>query len=220
MTNDYPPYQYYDENKVLIGWDYDTINNICALINCKPTFVETSWDGMLIAIAEGQFNLGASGITYTAERAKSVDFTQFFQTYDETLLVRENETRFTTSAELKALPKFKVGTQLATTNELSVQNIFGADNVASYENMPAAILALENDDVDAVQIDRPAAEGYIKAQGGIRTLAESLSGVQGLSFPMTKGSDLVYPFNAAISALRASGRWDEVFNKWFTSEQP
>lgn len=131
MTNDYPPYQYYDENKVLIGWDYDTINDICALINCKPTFVETSWDGMLIASADGQFNLGAGGITYTAERAESVDFSQLFQTYDETLLVRENETRFTTSAELKAFPKFKVGTQLATTNELSAQNIFGADNAAS-----------------------------------------------------------------------------------------
>ncbi|MEP6986881.1 MAG: transporter substrate-binding domain-containing protein [Chloroflexota bacterium] len=215
MTNDYPPYQYYNDKKELIGWDYDTINDICALINCKPKFIETSWDGMLIAIAGGQFDVGAGGITYTAERAKSVDFTQLFQTYDETLLVRANETRFTTSAELKTLPKFRIGTQLATTNEISAQNIFGKDNVASYENMPAAILALQNNDVDAVQIDRPAAEGYIKAQGGIKTLAESLSGIEGLAFPMTKGSDLVAPFNAAISALQASGRWDDVFKKWF-----
>ena len=219
MTNDYPPYQYYDPNKVLVGWDYDTINDICALINCKPKFVETSWDGMLIAISNGEFNVGAGGITYTAERAKSVDFTQLFQTYDETLLIRDSETRFSTSAELKALAKFKVGTQLATTNEISAQNIFGEANVASYENMPAAILALKNDDVDAVQIDRPAAEGYIKAEGGIKTIEESLSGIQGLAFPMTKGSDLVHPFNAAISALEASGRWDEVYKKWFTTAQ-
>ncbi len=215
MTNDYPPYQYYDENKNLIGWDYDTINDICALINCKPKFIETSWDGMLLAISNGEFNLGAGGITYTAERAKSVDFTQLFQTYDETLLIRSDDKRFTTSAELKALGKFKVGTQLGTTNEISAQNIFGAENVASFDNMPAAILALQNDDVDAVEIDRPAAEGYIKTTEGIKTIEESLTGIQGLSFPMTKGSDLVYPFNAAISALEASGRWDEVFDKWF-----
>ncbi len=215
MTNDYPPYQYYDENKVLIGWDYDTINDICALINCKPTFIETSWDGMLIAISNGEFNLGAGGITYTAERAKSVDFTQLFQTYDETLLIRADETRFTNSTELKALKGFKVGTQLATTNEISAQNIFGADHVSSYETMPAAILALQNDDLDAVQIDRPAADGYIKTTPGIKTIAESLSGIQGLAFPMTKGSDLIAPFNAAISALEASGRWDDIYNKWF-----
>jgi polar amino acid transport system substrate-binding protein len=215
MTNDYPPYQYYDENKNLIGWDYDTINDICALINCKPKFIETSWDGMMLAISNGEFDVGAGGITYTEERAKSVDFTQLFQTYDETLLVRSDETRFTTSAELIALGEFKVGTQLGTTNEISAQNIFGAENVASFDNMPAAILALQNDDVDAVEIDRPPAEGYIKTTEGIKTIEESLTGIQGLSFPMTKGSDLVYPFNAAISALQASGRWDEVFDKWF-----
>ena len=56
MTNDYPPYQYYGDNKQLIGWDYDTINDICALLNCKPKFIETSWDGMLhqLNVADGE----------------------------------------------------------------------------------------------------------------------------------------------------------------------
>lgn len=215
MTNDYPPYQYYDENKVLIGWDYDTIRDICALINCTPTFVETTWDGMLIAIANGEFDVGAGGITYTAERDESVDFTQLFQTYDETLLVRENEDRFTTADELKEIADFKVGTLIATTNEITAQNLFGEDKVSSYDSFPAAILALKNDDVDAVVIDRPAAEGYIETEGGLKTVDERLIGIEGISFAMTPGSDLVNPFNAAISALQASGRWDEVYNQWF-----
>ncbi len=215
MTNDYPPYQYYDDNKELIGWDYDTIRDICTLINCTPVFVETTWDGMLIAIANGEFNLGAGGITYTAERDEAVDFTQLFQSYDQTLLVREDETRFASAEELKALGEFKVGTQVATTNELTAQNLFGTENVSSYETMPAAILALKNDDIDAVVIDRPPANGYIKEQGGLKTVDEQLAGIEGLSFPMTPGSDLVYPFNAAMSALQASGRWDEIYEKWF-----
>lgn len=215
MTNDYPPYQFYDENKELVGWEYDTIRDICSLINCTPVFVETSWDGMLIAIANGEFDVGAGGITYTADRDESVDFTQLFQTYDQTLLVRENEDRFSTAEGLKALPEFKVGTQVATTNEITAQNIFGEAAVSSYETFPAAILALRNDDVDAVVIDRPAALGYIAAEGGLKTVDEKLAGIEGISFPMSPGSDLVYPFNAAISALQASGRWDELYEKWF-----
>ncbi len=35
--------------------------------------------------------MGAGGITYTAERDETVDFTQLFQTYDQTMLVREGE---------------------------------------------------------------------------------------------------------------------------------
>lgn len=218
MTNDYPPYQYYDDNGNLVGWDYDTIRDICTLLNCTPTFVETSWDGMLIAISQGEFDVGAGGITYTEDRAETVDFTQLFQTYDEALLVREGEDRFSTSAELIALADFQVGTQLGTTNEISAGNIFGVDHVTAYENMPAAITALQNDDVDAVVIDRPAARGYIETQGGLELLPESLTGIQGLSFPMTPGSDLVAPFNAAMSALQASGRWDAVFEKWFSEQ--
>jgi polar amino acid transport system substrate-binding protein len=215
MTNDYPPYQSYDENKVLVGWDYDTIRDICTLINCTPTFVETSWDGMLIAIGNGEFDVGAGGITYTAERDQTLDFTQLFQTYDQTLLVRDNEDRFSTVEELAGLEDFKVGTQLGTTNEITATSLFGAEHVLPYETFPVAVTALLNDDVDAVVIDRPAANGYIETQGGMKTLPESLAGIEGISFPMTPGSDLIAPFNAAISALQASGRWDEVYTKWF-----
>ncbi len=215
MTNDYPPYQYYDESNELIGWDYDAIRDICQLINCVPNFVETSWEGELIAIAAGEFDVGTGGITYTPERDETVDFTQLFQTYDQTLLVRENENRFATAEELLAIPDFKVGTQLGTTNEITATNLFGADHVVPYETFPVAITALQNDDIDAVVIDRPAAQGYIDAQGGMFTFPESLAGIEGISFPMTPGSDLVAPFNAAISALQASGRWDEIYEKWF-----
>src|SRR6185436_13733478 len=136
MTNDYPLYQSYDENKVLIGWDYDTVRDICTLINCTPTFVETSWDGMLIAIGNGEFDVGAGGITYTADRDQTLDFTQLFQTYDETLLVREGENRFTSADELKALGDFKIGTLLGSSNEITSDNLFGADHVLPYQSFP------------------------------------------------------------------------------------
>ena len=73
------------------------------------------------------------------------------------------------------------------------------------------------DDVDAVVVDRPAAEGYIETQGGLVTVEESLSGIQGLAFAYPSDSDLVLPINAAMSALQASGKWDEIYAKWFES---
>ena len=106
VENAYPPYNYYPEgSKEAVGWDYDTFVAICQLLNCVPKFEETTWDGMLLAIANGQYDVAADGITYTAERDKTVDFSQLYQSYDETLLVRDGETRFTTSEELKKLPK-------------------------------------------------------------------------------------------------------------------
>lgn len=219
VENAYPPYNFLDESNQPVGWDYDTFNAICQLLNCKPVFVESAWDGMLVAIANGEYDVAADGITYTAERDQTVDFSQLYQAYDETLLVREGEDRFTNSAELKALSDYLVGTQVGTTNEITAHNIFGQESVRSFDTFGAAIEALLNDDVDAVVVDRPAAEGYIETQGGLVTLDESLSGVQGLAFAFPPGSDLVYPVNAAMSALQASGTWDEIFKKWFESSE-
>ncbi|NWG15977.1 MAG: transporter substrate-binding domain-containing protein [Chloroflexi bacterium] len=218
IENAYPPYNFINEQGEGVGWDYDTLNDICLLLNCKPVFIQTTWDSMLIAVANGEFDVAADGITYTKERDESVDFSMLYQAYDETLLVREDEDRFTTVEELKALPDYLVATQIGTTNEITARELFDPERVQSYDVFGAAIEALLNEDVDAVVVDRPAAEGYIAERGAMKTLAESLSGIQGLAFAFPPGSDLVHPFNAAMAALMASGRWDEVYIKWFETE--
>ncbi|MBI5669857.1 MAG: amino acid ABC transporter substrate-binding protein [Chloroflexi bacterium] len=219
VENAYPPYNFINEDGEAVGWDYDTFRDICHLLNCKPVFVQTTWDGMLAAIGRGEFDVAADGITYTKERDETVDFSQLYQAYDETLLVRADETRFSTVEELLALPDYRVATQIGTTNEITAHEIFGVDNVQSYDVFGAAIEALLNDDVDAVVVDRPAAEGWIEERSGaMKTLPESLAGLEGLAFAFPPGSDLVKPINAAMSALEASGRWEEVYAKWFASE--
>ncbi len=214
VENAYPPYNAIVDGKA-VGWDYDTFDAICKLLNCVPKYEEVAWDGMLLGIANGQYDVAADGITYTAERDKTVDFSQLYQAYDETLLIRDNDTRFKTSAELKGLSGYLVATQIGTTNEITAKAIFGEANVKSFDTFGAAIEALKNDDVDAVVVDRPAAEGYIEAQGGLKTLDESLNGIEGLAFAFPPGSKLVNPVNAAMSALQASGAWDEIYKKWF-----
>ncbi len=219
IENAYPPYNYIDTDNVAKGWDYDTFTQMCKLLNCTPVFKQMAWDGMLIAVGNGDVDVAADGITYTPERAESVDFSSLYQSYDETLLVRADETRFSDSAGLKALPDYLVATQLGTTNEITAHNLFGETKTKSFGEFGAAVQALLNKDVDAVVVDRPAAEGYITTQGGMKTLAESLNGVEGLAFPFPKGSDLVAPFNDAMAAMQADGTWDDVFQKWFDAPQ-
>lgn len=216
VENAYPPYNFINEQGEAVGWDYDTFRDICQLLNCEPVFVETTWDGMLAAIGRGEFDIAADGITYTAERDQSVDFSQLYQAYDETLLIRSDETRFATVEELLALPDYRVATQIGTTNEITAHELFGVDQVQSYDVFGAAIEALLNNDVDAVVVDRPAAEGWIEERSDLmKTLSESLAGIEGLAFAFPTGSELVKPVNAAMSALEASGRWDEIYAKWF-----
>ena len=92
-----------------------------------PVFQQMAWDGMLLAVSQGQVDVAADGITYTDERAQTVDFSSLYQSYDETLLVRADEDRFTNADELKAIPDYLVATQIGTTNEITAHNLFGQD---------------------------------------------------------------------------------------------
>ncbi len=218
VENAYPPYNFINDAGEAVGWDYDTLNEICARLNCTPVFVELAWDGMLIAVANGEVDIAGDGITYTEARDETVDFSSLFQTYDETLLIREDEDRFSTVEELLALDDYLVATQVGTTNEITAHELFGADNTQSYDVFGAAVEALLNGDVDAVVVDRPAAEGYITERGSMRTLDESISGILGLAFAFPPGSDLVEPINAAMQSMIDDGTWDDIYARWFETD--
>ena len=98
------------------GWDYDVIPAICALINCKPVFVEASWDTMIQSVADGLFDVAGDGITINEERSKNVDFSDGYVTVEQKLLVRKGETRFADMDAFSKNVELILGTQVNTTN--------------------------------------------------------------------------------------------------------
>ena len=70
------------------GWDYDVWNEICNRLNCVPVYEEVTWDVMIQAVADGQYDAAADGITITADRAEIVAFSIGYVNIDQRLLVR------------------------------------------------------------------------------------------------------------------------------------
>src|SRR3989304_5605076 len=75
VENAYPPFNQIDEaTNQGVGWDYDAVNEICKRLNCVAEFKQAAWDGIFSAMAAGEYDMLADGVTYTEERAKSVAF--------------------------------------------------------------------------------------------------------------------------------------------------
>ena len=67
--NDYTPLNFVDPlTGEAVGWEYDAVNEICRRLNCTVDWQVTSWDTMITAVQEGQFDVGMDGITITDER--------------------------------------------------------------------------------------------------------------------------------------------------------
>ena len=198
------------------GWDYEAWDAICERLNCTPVYVEAAWEGMIQAVANGQYDAAADGITITADRQEIVDFSDGYISIEQRILVRIDEERFGSAAELAADTGLIVGSQPGTTNYETAVALVGADRVQAYEQFPFAVQALITGDIDAVIMDETAGQGYVGVnEDELKLTGESLSSDQ-LGFIFPKGSDLVGPVNMALQAMREDGTLDALADKYFS----
>lgn len=215
VENAYIPFNYVRlDNGKAEGWDYDALAEICKRLNCVPDYQQIAWDGMIVAVSQGQFDMAADGITITDERAQQVDFSQGYIQVDQRIIVRLDETRFKTIDELKA-GTFKVGSQKGTTNFAEGEKLVGTQRMAGYDDFGSVVQALINGDVDAVVIDDTAGQGYVGVNKDKIKMLDGKLISQDLGFIFPKGSDLVAPVNAALDAMRADGTLETLARKWF-----
>jgi polar amino acid transport system substrate-binding protein len=215
VENAYLPFNYVSlETGEAEGWDYDVFDEVCARLHCKPVYVEAAWDGMIQAVADGQFDMAGDGITITDERAEVVDFSDGYISLEQRLLVRLGEDRFGNLDEF-VTGDFQMGTQTGTTNYETAILYLPEERISAYETFPFAVQSLIAGDVDAVIIDDVAGQGYMGENADKVELVGPSIESQWLGFIYPKGSDLVDPVNQALAAMKADGFLAEVNLKYF-----
>jgi polar amino acid transport system substrate-binding protein len=216
IENAYLPFNYIDpDTGEPAGWDYDVWDEICTRLHCKPVYTEAAWEGMIQAVADGQFDAAADGITITDERAEKVDFSDGYINIEQRLLVRKDEDRISSIDDIVTDENLKLGTQTGTTNYETATKFLPEERVQAFEQFPFAVQALIAGDIDAVIIDEVAGQGYMGENAkDLKLTGPSMSSDQ-LGFIYPKGSDLVAPVNQAIAAMKADGTLAEINLQYF-----
>jgi len=216
VENAYLPFNYIDpDTSEPAGWDYDVWNEICALINCTPVYVEAGWEGMIQAVADGQYDAAADGITITEDRAEIVDFSAGYINIEQRLLVRVDEDRIESIESIADNEELVLGTQTGTTNYETATQYLDEDRIQAFEQFPFAVQALIAGDIDAVIIDEVAGQGYLGENADkLKLVGPSMSSDQ-LGFIYPLGSDLVEPVNAALGEIAQNGFLEEINLQYF-----
>ena len=224
--NAYPPLQFVDpKTGNQIGWEYDAMNEIAKRLNFKVEYQNTSWDAMIQAVSDNQYNIGMTGITIKDDRKEKVDFSDPYMKSEIFMLVRGDETRFNDPKSFAANDKLLVGAQAGTSPfYVAVYNVLDGNEanprIKLLETFAATVEALKSGDVDLVLTDSAAGKFISDGSGGaLKLIGEPLQAEEfGFIFP--KGSDLVAPINAGIAALKADGTFDKLTQKWFVDYKP
>jgi polar amino acid transport system substrate-binding protein len=219
--NAYPPLQFVDPiTGEAIGWEYDAMAEIAKRLNITVTYENISWDAMIAAVGEGQFDMGMTGITIREDRAEVVDFSDPYMRSEMVMMVRGDEDRFSNAAEFAADADLLVAAQPGTTPfYVAVYDVLDGDEanprVKLFETFGAGVQALRAGDVDLVLTDGTAGEGYVAASNGELKIVGEKLGTEDFGFIFPKGSDLVGPMNAAIQSMKDDGTIDALNKRWF-----
>ncbi len=218
VENAYLPFNYIDAaDGEAKGWDYDVFNHMAELMNFVPVYVPAAWDGMIQAVADGQFMVAGDGITITAERDEIIDFSTGYINLAQRVLVAAGNNDITSIDDLKS-GDYTVATQKGTTNyEFAVAEL-GEDKVKAYDDFNFAIQAVISGDADASIIDETAGLGYMGAnKDQVKLVGGDLTSEQ-LGFAFPNGSALVDVVNQGLEAMEASGKLAEINAKFFSPE--
>jgi len=217
----YPPFEMLDESKNIVGYDIDLITEICNLANCKPDIKSTAWDGIFPALQKGDFDAVISGVTITAERDKTMDFSDPYIEVGQVLLVRVDEDRI---GGLDDMADKSVAVQRGTTNDETATQLQKEGKIKEVKRFPTfdlAVKSLLNKDVDAVVIDNTAASGYMGTNPDQLKVAGEKFTSEGLGIVVREGDkELQGAFNAALKVLKENGTLDRLYQKWFVESKP
>ena len=200
VENQYLPFNYLNgETGEPEGWDYDVWEEICVRLGCTVDFVEASWEGMIQAVADGQFDAAGDGITITEERAEIVDFSIGYISLEQRLVVRALDDRISSIEDIVADESLKLGTQGGTTNYAVATKYLPEERISAFETFPFAV----------------AGQGYVGENSeALKLVGDSLSS-DWLGFIYPKGGELKGQVDDVLREMMGDGFLAELNLKYF-----
>ncbi|WP_339787142.1 ABC transporter substrate-binding protein [Paenibacillus sp. FSL R7-0313] len=206
---DYAPYEFHkkiDGKDTIVGFDIEIAKAIAADLGAELKIEDMDFDGLLMALGTDKVDFVISGLTPTEERKKNVDFTDIYYYAEQAVLVREGED--TALKSMDDLSGKQVGVQKSSIQEGIAQEIEGA-KLTSLAKIPELILELQTGRVDALILEKPVAEQYVKNQEGLvvaNVEIEQAEDEGGSAIAVKKGNQkLLDQINTTLEKLKTNG---------------
>jgi polar amino acid transport system substrate-binding protein len=212
----YAPFESQNEKGEIVGFDIDLVRAVAQKAGLEVKFVNTPWEGIFNALAQGDRDLLVSSITITDERKQTLDFSDPYFDAHQLIAVKQSA-KVTRFADLKSL---KVGVQTGTTGDDVVSKLLGKNStqVRRFESAPLAIKELEAGGVDAVVIDNGVLVNYTANNPGsnLRVINDAAFQAERYGIAVRKGNaDLLAKINKGLADIRADGTYDRIHATYF-----
>ena len=192
------------------GYDVEIAKKIAKDLGKELVIVKTEWDGLVPALTSGKIDAIIAGMSPTAERKNTIDFSDNYYKSNLVMVVKKGG-KYENAASIQDFKGAKVTAQLNTFHYSVIGQIQGVAKQSAMDNFPAMRVALESGMIDGYVSERPegvSAEGansnfkMIEFKTGFTTSDDDTA----IAVGVAKGSELTSKINKTLSGISEEDR--------------
>ena len=219
--SDFPPFNFYDEDGVLVGFNVDLARAICLELNTSCDIKARPWEELFSGLKSGEADAVIAAHKVTASALNEVAFTERYFHTPGRFAGRKD------SPQVDVTPSGLDGKRIAvargTAHEAFLKSFFRDSPLAIYENADLAREALAAGKADflfddgislAFWLNGTLSRQCCEMRGG--PFLEPKFFGDGIAIAVPKNDpDIRLLLNKALDRVRASGRFEELVQRYF-----
>ena len=219
--SDYPPFNYYDEDGSLTGFNIDLARAICAELGVTCEINPAEWDSLVKSVQAEEADAIMASLAITPKTIQQVDFTDGYYATPAKFVTQTASP--ITDVTPEALEGIKIGVAKDTAHERYLRDFFSKSQIVTFETDDALRSALKSGEVQAMFGDAISMMFWINGQDAAgccqfrgRGFLESRYFGEGVGIAVAKSNiRLKEVLNYALARVRASGRFEELLLRYF-----
>ncbi len=216
VKTDLAPFCYMKDNKI-VGYDIDIMVRFCKQNGYALNVYSVEVTSIFTGLSTGAYDVSASGLTVTEERAESVYFAEPNYTGGVVAVVA-NRGQF--DVRFKTLEDFTgttVGVMSGTIHDKLVSSVISGCQFKYYDDASTMLLALQTGELDAMAQDMPVAQLAVARQTDLAIFPETLA-ADSYGFGLQKNSPLTDKISTIIDRYKSDGTLDALKEKWLGAD--
>lgn len=218
---EFPPFNYYDDEGVLSGFNVDLARAICLEVGAACDIKVRPWEELLIALKRGDADAVIAAHRVTAGTLAEVDFSDRYFYTPGRFASRTGEAISEVSPD--SLDGVSIGVAKGTAHEAFVKAFYRDSRIVLFENPELAREALQQSKVDLVFDDAISLAFWLNGSLS-RQCCEFKGGAflepkyfgDGLAVALPRNDPQIKSLiNGALMRVRESGRFQELVERYF-----
>ena len=192
------------------GYDVEIAKRIAEGMGKELVVVKIEWDGLLPALTSGKIDAIIAGMSPTAERAESIDFSDNYYKSDLVMVVK-NGGDYQNATSIQDFRGARVTAQLNTFHYSVIDQIEGVIKETAMDNFPAMRISLESGMIDGYVSERPEGISASSANQNFKIIEftdgfETSDDDTAIAVGVVKGSELTEKINEILAGITEEER--------------